>query len=320
MGPAPVLQKLQTYARTQGFLVQEMHIRGKVHNPENAELAKELCQLCDSTDLLKLPDATKLQIPTRSNRSGDVIVKGSLSHEMVNVILASRCEWYTLLNQCAKDLDLSGRRHHVFATFGIGDCVPLSPFHKYQLQITKVDVQAFVAQNTTGAESNRYSDYRYPRDAIAITGASCRLPGADSLEGLWDLVSSGRSQHTELSTVERFDLYGSFRASQDRKFVDKRKFYGNFIDGAGNFDNAFFGFNPKEAANMDPQQRVLLELAYQAMESSGYLHSHQRESGDPVGCFIGGSFAEYLDNTNAHGPTAYTSTGTLRASMCGRLS
>ena len=71
---------------------------------------------------------------------------------------------------------------------------------------------------------------------------------------------------------------------------------------------------------MDPQQRLLLELAYQAMDSSGYLGSHQRESGDPVGCFIGVSFAEYLDNTNAHPPTAYTSTGTIRAFLCGRIS
>ncbi len=71
---------------------------------------------------------------------------------------------------------------------------------------------------------------------------------------------------------------------------------------------------------MDPQQRVLLELAFQAMESSGYMSSHQRDSGDCVGCFIGASFAEYLDNTNAHPPTAYTSTGTIRAFLCGKIS
>ncbi|KAK3167716.1 multidrug-resistance type transporter aminotriazole resistance [Lepraria neglecta] len=100
-------------------------------------------------------------------------------------------------------------------------------------------------------------------------------------------------------------------------FTDKRKFYGNFVDQVDNFDHAFFRTNPKEALNMDSQQRVLLELAYQAMESSGYLGLHQREWGDTVGCFIGASFAEYLDNTNAHPPTAYTSTETIRAFLCG---
>ncbi|MCJ1282148.1 hypothetical protein MMC26_001471 [Xylographa opegraphella] len=320
VGPVPVLLKLQCYAREQGLLVQEMHIRGKVHNPENAELARELCQLCDKTELLRLPHASSLQAPVRSNKTGNLITEGSLTHEAVSVILASRCEWYTLLTELAKDLDLSGRRTHTFATFGIGDCIPLSPFHKLQLQITKVDVQSLVADTTHKLRANRSQDvYSYPRDAVAIVGASCRLPGANSMEELWDLISSGTSRHVEVPT-DRFDISGSFRASQDRKFTDKRKFYGNFIDQVDNFDHAFFRTNPKEALNMDPQQRVLLELAYQAMESSGYLGSHQRESGDTVGCFIGASFAEYLDNTNAHPPTAYTSTGTIRAFLCGKIS
>lgn len=256
----------------------------------------------------------------RSNKTGDLITEGSLTHEAISVILASRCEWYTLLTELAKDLDLSGRRTHMFATFGIGDCIPLSPFHKLQLQITKVDVQSLVAEETHKVRTNRVEDgYSYPRDAVAIIGASCRLPGANSIEELWDLISSGISRHTEVPT-DRFDLHGSFRASQDRKFTDKRKFYGNFVDQVENFDHAFFRTNPKEALNMDPQQRVLLELAYQAMDSSGYLGSHRRESGDSVGCFIGASFAEYLDNTNAHPPTAYTSTGTIRAFLCGKIS
>ena len=297
-----------------------MHIRGKVHNPENSELAQELCQLCDRTNILRLPHASNLQAPVRSNKTGDLITEGSLTHEAVNVILASRCEWYTLLTELAKDLELSGRRTHTFATFGIGDCIPLSPFHKLQLQITKVDVQSLIAETTHKVRTNRLEDgYSYPRDAVAITGASCRLPGANSMEELWDLISSGTSRHMEVPT-DRFDLHGSFRASQDRKFTDKRKFYGNFIDQADKFDHAFFRTNPKEALNMDPQQRVLLELAYQAMDSSGYLGSHRREAGDPVGCFIGASFAEYLDNTNAHPPTAYTSTGTIRAFLCGKIS
>lgn len=316
----PVLLKLQTYAREQGLLVNEMHIRGKVHNPENRELAEELCRLCERTELLHLPDASKLQVPVRSNKTGDLITQGTLLTETVNVILASRCEWYTLLTKLAEDLDLSGRRIHTLATFGIGDCVPLSPFHKLRLQVTKVDVQALTTNNLHKHRTNRAEDgYSYPRDAVAIIGASCRLPGANSLEELWNLICSGTSQHKEVPT-DRFDIPGSFRASQDRKFTEKKKFYGNFVDQVDRFDHAFFRTNPKEALNMDPQQRVLLELAFQAMESSGYMSSHQRDSGDCVGCFIGASFAEYLDNTNVHPPTAYTSTGTIRAFLCGKIS
>lgn len=269
---------------------------------------------------MTLPHASLLQVPVRSNKTGDLIKDEPLTHEAVNVILASRCEWYSLLTEMAKDLDLSGRRSHIFATFGIGDCIPLSPFHKYKLQITKVDVRSLIAQTMHKDRSDRSDgEYAYPQDAVAIIGASCRLPGANNLDELWELISSGESRHTEVPT-NRFDLHGSFRAAQDRKFTEKRKFYGNFVDNVDHFDHAFFKTNPKEALNMDPQQRVLLELAFQAMDSSGYLHTHQRESGDSVGCFIGASFAEYLDNTNANPPTAYTSTGTIRAFLCGKIS
>lgn len=238
-----MLLKLQAYAREQGFLVQEMHIRGKVHNIENLELAFELCQICDRTSLLQLPEGSQLQIPFRSNRTGDVISEGSLSHEAVNVILASRCEWYMLLTKLAKDLEATGRRDHDFTMFGIGDCVPLSPFHKLQLQVRKFDVQSLIASGDASI------GYQYPKNAVAIVGASCRLPGARNLDELWDLVASGRSQHTEVPT-SRFDLPGGFRASQDRKLTDKRKFYGNFIDDVDSYDHAFFGTSPREALNM----------------------------------------------------------------------
>ena len=220
VSPVPVLLKLQSYAREHGLLVQGMHIRGRVHNPENFALAQELCQLCDRTKILQLPNASNLQAPVGSNKTGDLIKEESLTQELVTLILASRCEWYTLLTEIAKDLDLSGLRTHLFATFGIGDCIPLSPFHKLQLQITKVDVQSLVSETTHRVRIDRLEDgYSYPRDAVAITGASCRLPGANSMDELWDLISSGISRHTEVPP-DRFDLHGSFRASQDRKFTD----------------------------------------------------------------------------------------------------
>ncbi|KAI4253111.1 MAG: hypothetical protein LQ352_003890 [Teloschistes flavicans] len=320
VGTVPVLADLATYAKGQGCLVQQMHIRGKVHNPEQVDLAKELCDFSDRHPSLQLPSARKLQAPVRSNRTGQQLVEGSLSHEVIDTILASRCEWFTLLTELAKDLDLGGRRSHVIATFGIGDCIPLSPFHKLKLQITKLDVLSFVNETLNSVREARPAiDYAYPRDSIAIVGASCRLPGANNLKELWELVSSGVSKHKEVP-MDRIDMHGSFRSFQDWKFAGKRKFYGNFVDNPDNFDHAFFRTNPKEALNMDPQQRILLELAYQAMESSGYLRHHQRESNDAIGCFIGASFTEYLENTCSHAPSAYSSTGTIRAFLCGRIS
>lgn len=53
------------------------------------------------------------------------------------------------------------------------------------------------------------------------------------------------------------------------------------------FDHAFLGLSPREAVYVYPQQRLVLETAYQAVEASGYLRTHKKEAGDNVGVFIG---------------------------------
>ena len=300
---------------------QAMHLRGKVHNPENVDLARELCELCDKHAELQLPNASHLTAPLRSNKTGKKLTEGSLTHEAIETILASCCQWYDLLNGVSEDLVKTGKQSHLFALFGIGDCVPLTPFHQAGLQITKLDILSFIKALMPSIlpVSSHDSQYAYPTDAVAVVGMACRLPGANTVEELWDLISSGRSTVTPVPK-ERVDIANSFRASQDQKWAAKQQWWGNFISDVAGFDHSFFRMNPREAASMDPQQRLLLETAYQAMESSGYLGSHRRESGDPVGVFLGASFVEYLDNTSANPPTAYTSTGTIRAFLSGKIS
>lgn len=74
-----------------------------------------------------------------------------------------------------------------------------------------------------------------------------------------------------------------------------------------------------KAAKKDPQQRVMFELSFKALEDAGYLASHQRAMGDNIRCFIGFVLAEYMDNTNGHAPTVYTSIVTIPAFLCGRI-
>jgi acyl carrier protein len=323
VGPAAKLDDLYVYAREQKIHVQKLDIRGKVHNPENKEISTDLSHLCNDTPCLQLPEASSLRVPVRSNRTGERLHSGSLIEEVVTTILASRCDWFQLLNEVAGDLNVSKRTDHTFLIFGLYDCVSVSPFHKHRLQVTKSEVHGLIRRVPQDRdEIKRLQEPPMFQDgAIAVVGASCRLPGANNLDELWNLMANGTDCHQEISIVkDRFDLYGSFRASQSGNFASGRKFYGNFIDDVRRFDNSFFGMNAREATNLDPQQRILLELSFEALDASGYLTKHRRESGDNVGCFIGASLVEYLDNTNAHGPTAYTSTGTIRAFLCGRLS
>lgn len=294
-----------------------MHVQGKVHNPENSGLSAELCKLSDQNESLILPPASSLRVPFRSNKTGNLIGNSSLTHEAISTILASTCQWYQLLTEVASDFQRTGRTSHVVAGFGIGDVVSLIPFRQAGLQISKLDAAAFIKDNL--AQTPAEGQYTYPPDAIAVVGMSGRFPGADNVEEFWDLISSNKSKVREVPK-ERIDIVNSFRASQDLKWVSKRKFYGNFLDEIDSFDHAFFNLSSREADSMDPQQRVLLETAYQAMDSSGYLHSHDRKSGDGVGVFLGASFVEYLENTCARAPSSYTSIGTLRAFLSGRIS
>lgn len=64
---------------------------------------------------------------------------------------------------------------------------------------------------------------------------------------------------------------------------------------------------------MDPQQRLILKTAYQAVESSGHLGSHHRADGDKVGVFLGASFRDHVEHTATHPASAYTATTTIGA-------
>ena len=138
-------------ARDQGLLVTDIHIRGKVHNPENSPLVKVLFSICQEHEEMQLPDASQLRVSVRSNTDGKLLDNCSLTYEAINIILASRCEWYQLLEEVAQDLARCSTDSHTFVLFGIGDPVPLMPFHNARLRVSKVDVHTTI-QNAKLAE------------------------------------------------------------------------------------------------------------------------------------------------------------------------
>lgn len=328
VGPVKVVEELRAYAEGQGIKATKLHLRGKVHNPENEDLCQELSNLCQLyPDLLMLPSTASLQTSLRSNKSGMELRNADHSHslsiEVLENTLANKCEWYILLNGMAEDLEKtrSADKEHTFVLFGTGrkNCIPTTPFEERQLLISKVDVVNYV-ENLDIQRDGRTLD-QYPENAIAIVGAGCRLPGANSIDELWEILSAGASRVEKLRS-SRFDLSTISRGSvgPDAKQAAKRELYGNFLDDVESFDSNFFGISPREATYMDPQQRLLLETAYEALDASGYLRTHCRDNFDNIGCFIGASYTEYTENTSSYNPTAYTATGTIRAFQSGRIS
>jgi acyl transferase domain-containing protein/NADPH:quinone reductase-like Zn-dependent oxidoreductase/acyl carrier protein len=129
------------------------------------------------------------------------------------------------------------------------------------------------------------------QDAVAIVGAACRLPGADGLDAFWSLLEAGRDAVTNVPP-DRFD---QARWHHPRKAEPGRShtFAAGTIGDAAGFDAQAFGLSPREAAEMDPQQRVLLEVAAHAFEDAGW--PAERLAGRNIAVFAGGSSTDYAE-------------------------
>ncbi|MDE0838468.1 MAG: amino acid adenylation domain-containing protein, partial [Kiritimatiellae bacterium] len=102
-------------------------------------------------------------------------------------------------------------------------------------------------------------------DGIAIVGVALRVPGADDLDTFWDNLCEGRE------TIERFELTDLDPSVPEEHRCDPDYVAARgIVKDADKFDAAFFGFTPRQAQVMDPQQRVFLELAWHALENAGY--------------------------------------------------
>ncbi|MBB2156309.1 SDR family NAD(P)-dependent oxidoreductase [Gluconacetobacter diazotrophicus] len=155
-----------------------------------------------------------------------------------------------------------------------------------------------------------------PEDPIAIIGASCRLPGATDLEGLWHLLDEERESVRPLPG-DRFPLRDFWHPRRG----EAGKFYATHaatLDNVELFDAAFFGISAREARQIDPQQRLLLELAWEALEDAGTTS----ERIATAGVYIGASGLEYANQrlTDPANGDAYFMPGNTLSIFANRIS
>lgn len=177
--------------------------------------------------------------------------------------------------------------------------------HQLTLPITKLyqwptaaGIGQFLAPKTAGppAAAPRPALESRPHAAtgdVAVIGMSGRFPGAASVAALWDVLQEGR-ETIQFFSPDELDASIATSLKNDPRYVAAR----GVVENADQFDAPFFGLTPRLAALMDPQQRIFLEIAWEALEQSGHLpHAYAGR----VGVFAGsGNNTYYQNNVLAH--------------------
>ncbi|HSD64458.1 MAG TPA: amino acid adenylation domain-containing protein, partial [Ignavibacteriaceae bacterium] len=121
---------------------------------------------------------------------------------------------------------------------------------------------------------------------IAIIGMAGKYPGADNIHEFWKNLVNG-VESISFFTNEELEILPKGNLNSEVKFIKAR----GYLKDTDKFDAEFFGFNPREAAVMDPQHRLFLECAWSALEDAGYSPDKYHGS---IGIFAGSSLNTYL--------------------------
>ncbi|WP_280472587.1 type I polyketide synthase [Nocardia cyriacigeorgica] len=129
-------------------------------------------------------------------------------------------------------------------------------------------------------------------NAVAIVGMACRFPGAPDLASYWDLISAGREGVTRFDDAELAARGVPADLRGHRHYVP----VGGLIDGQDHFEPEHFGIPAGDAALMDPQLRLLMECAWDALGDAGHRGGADL---DAVGVFTGAARSDYLEHNLA---------------------
>lgn len=173
-------------------------------------------------------------------------------------------------------------------------------------------------ESASSAPKSDLASTSAPDEPIAIIGMACRFPGAPNLDAFWKLLCEGRDAITEVPK-QRWDTDAFYDENADAPGRMRTK-WGGFIDGVDKFEPQFFGISPRETIQMDPQQRIMLELAWEALEHAGIAPASLVDRS--AGVFIGAMWQDYA-KLAADSPGAinqHTATGQDLSIVAARIS
>lgn len=309
-------------ARENDLRIKAVHVYGRFHTSEHSHAVDKLSKVVSISNGMEFPDIKDLQVPIRNTADGEIIFGGSLNLLALENTLLKRADWYKTLRSSLQQLPKSNQ---TIAVAGFGNFIPASLLRNPSLQVIALSnierskQKPYVNDHVNGV-NGVYEDTHntpdlseYPPHSIAVVGMAGRFPGADSVDELWELIMEGKTM-VERAPVEELGL------PQTGDHANT-KWWGNFLKDREAFDHKFFKKSSREALAWDPQQRILLEVIYEALESAGYFGA-SKISEEPLdyGCYIGAVMNNYYDNLSCHPATAYATVGTSRCYLSGCMS
>ncbi|OAQ66822.1 hybrid PKS/NRPS enzyme [Pochonia chlamydosporia 170] len=303
-----VAPELQQALKDRGIHVSHVALNGRFHwSSHNREIEKVI-EFVNKDPALQLLDASRTVIPTRANSGGHYLQSGKLHDIALRAILTDQSLWYETV-ELAYSGKLQSPDSRVLC-FGSERCLPPTIVRKLDSRLIHVADADLSSGSGLGDVQSILSDS--PDNRIAVIGMSCHVPNAEDLDAFWQVLLSGESQHREVPE-ERFSMKSHFRE------VDPaRKWYGNFIRDHDAFDHKFFKKSPREMGSTDPQHRIALQLAYQAVQQSGYFGVP--EFNKHIGVYVGHANTDYEHNVRSYPANAYSATGNLKSLLAGKIS
>ncbi|KAI1314091.1 hypothetical protein F5Y03DRAFT_402323 [Xylaria venustula] len=318
------VKQLQQELKGAGIVVSEIGLSGRFHHTWYLDSMQSLIQYCSVQPDLCLPDASSLIHPTWCVENADVSLPASrpLHAHALETILAQKCRWHEAFSTVVA----AGPKMETLqiVLFGPERCIPSSG-HEFDVLVmsdvaTRGPASRPESEEGTNVQRVMEKDDEIPTartpDDVAIIGMSIKVAGADDIDDFWDLLCHGSSQHREVPS-DRLSFDNVWREKDDSPTA--RKWFGNFVNDHDAFDHKFFKKSAREMASTDPQQRLMLQTAYQAVEQSGYFGFSDSQDKN-VGCFIGVCSADYENNAACYEPNAFTAIGNLKSFIAGKIS
>ncbi|KAL9071452.1 MAG: hypothetical protein Q9161_004169 [Pseudevernia consocians] len=307
-GPPSTLASLFSFSESlRNTRKISLPITAAFHAPHlgSSDIDKIIGSLSKSNEYHLRRDAVLISTSTGGQISGGNL--GEALQQVVWDILREPLRWSTVTHAIASNF-----RDQDAVLISAG---PVRAANSLRREMTNAGVKVV---DSYEIQPLQVSQSRNTSSDIAIVGFAGRLPGGETLEEIWGNLEKGKDLHKEIPK-DRFDVNTHCDPSGKIKNTTITP-YGCFLDRPGFFDARLFNMSPREAAQTDPAQRLLLLTTYEALEMSGYTPNGSPSSAsDRIGTFFGQTLDDYREANASQNIDMYYVTGGIRAFGPGRL-